>query len=368
MTKTIVHHVRNSDVAAPKNKLDFLTFPSERLVPCTLATTDDGITLTFDATGLESASTLLSASTMDKLRFLVNCARLESLRAEYSFNISPDNLMVDINLIPFIVGRDMAIDESNSFINDYKDLIGCFLLPRYTYDDFHQGGKDLHKKSKLTQTIANMESVEEIKNHLLAEYHDLTTLTHQTSKLVNKNASRAVRIAIPIMVLALGVMGYFFVTALFIDIPHNDRVIAANEAYIASNPLAVQQALRGVAVNTLTHETRLILSRSYVATEPISMMQREHILMGMTSMADTYIFDFWIHLGRLEFDEAIEIAQRFGENELLLFAFTRMESVVIADPNMPGGEKVEMLAYIERRIEALQRERETVEVNNETQD
>jgi len=366
MINPIQHHIRNSDLIAPKNKLDFLTFPSECLVPCTLATTDDGITLTYDTNGLESAKTLLGAPIMDKLRCVAKFARLASLRAEYSFGLSPDNLMVDVNFIPFILKRDMAIDESSPFIDDYKDLIGCLLLPRYTYDDFHKGGRDLHKKSKLTQAIANMESIEEIKNHLLSEYHDINANTKQTTKLVNKNASRLVRIAIPVMVLALGVMGYFFVMALFVDIPHNNRVIAANEAYIAGNPLAVQQALRGVDVGNLTHETRLILSRSYVATEPLSIAQREHILMGLTSMTDTSTFNYWIHLGRLEFDEAIEISQRFGENELLLFALIRMQYVVIADPNIPGGEKVEMLNDIERRIEALERERDAVDVDNES--
>jgi len=73
------------------------------------------------------------------------------------------------------------------------------------------------------------------------------------------------------------------------------------------------------------------------------------------------IFDYWIHLGRLEFYEAIDIAQRFGDNELLLFAFLRQEAIVRADPHMPGSEKVTLLSYIESRITALQRDRDAAE-------
>jgi uncharacterized membrane protein YukC len=98
-----------------------------------------------------------------------------------------------------------------------------------------------------------------------------------------------------------------------------------------------------------------------VATEPLSISQRDNIMMGLTLITDTSIFDYWIHLGRLEFYYAVDIAQRFGDNELLLFAYLRQEAVVIADPHMPGSEKVALLNYLEGRIDALQRERDAVE-------
>jgi len=130
----------------------------------------------------------------------------------------------------------------------------------------------------------------------------------------------------------------------------------------------VQQALSEITIDNLSHETRHILSRAFVATEPISIAQRDNILMGLTLMTDTTIFDYWIHIGRLDFYEAIDIAQRFGDNELLLFAYLRYEAVVIADPLMPGGEKVTLLAYIERQIDALQRERDGVVVDDNGED
>ena len=361
MDKELQIFVRNSELTIAKEKRAFLTYPAEGLADCSLEELEDGISLYFQTEELEASDEVFSKSREQQLRFLVNCAELERLYDEYSFSLSTDNLMVDINLRPKALLRSVGNGNKQEFLQRYKALIGCFLLRKYKYEDFEQGGYDLFKKNKLMLELSEMESSTEIKERLLQEYRKTVNENLMNCCLVSKRNMLISRIAIPVLVLSLLVTSFFMGRALFFDIPYRNYVIAANEAYIAGNHLEVQRALVSIPVHNLTHETKNILARSYVATEPISSAQRENILMGLTLITDTSIFDYWIHLGRLQFYEAIDIAQRFGDTELLLFAYLRQEAIVRADPHMPGSEKVELLAYLEGRIAALQRDRAEAE-------
>ena len=380
MDKSIQISVRNSELAIPKDKRAFLTYPADGLAVCALEELEDGVCFYFETEGLEQSKEVFSKSKEQQLRFLINCAGLIKLYNEYEFSLSTENMLVDINLLPKILLRDArngngvgdiknnigndndgnntGIGNGNGFLPKYKALIGSFLLRKYKYEDFTKGGEDLYKKNKLLLELSKMENVYDIKDRLIKEYNKTVKEIQQTRLLVPKRNVLIFRVLIPLLTLALLAASFFAAMALLNDIPYRNQVILANQAYIAGNPLEVQRALADLPVHRLSHETRHILSRSYVATEPLSDAQRSNILMGLTLITDPSIFDYWIHLGRLEFYEAIDIALRFGDNELLLFAYIRQEAFVRADPHMPGSEKVVLLSDLESRIAALQRDRE----------
>ena len=410
MNNTIQISVRNSELSTPKEKRIFLTYPAQGLAACSLEEMEDGVLFTFNIEGLDKSELVLSR-TKDKeqqLRFLANCADLAKLHNEYKFSLSTDNIMTDINLRPWILLRDSqsvgsggsggsvgynggississASNISNihntpntlndynapntpntpnnhekAFLSKYKSLIGSFLLPKYNYQDFEKGGEDLFKKNKLLQELSEMDNVLTIKSRLTKEYHNLVKETEQTRTHIPKQTLLATRIAIPLLSLSLLAATFFAITAFLNHIPYRNQVITANQAYIAGDPLEVQRALSGFDTNQLSHQTRHILSRAYVLTEPLSESQRTNIMMGLTPITDTTIFDYWIHLGRLEFYQAIDIAQRFGDNELLLFAYLRQEAAIRVDPNLTGAEMVAALNYLEGRINALQRDRDGI--------
>ena len=80
--------------------------------------------------------------------------------------------------------------------------------------------------------------------------------------------------------------------------------------------------------------------------------------MGLTRLTDPIIFDYWILLGRLHFSEAVDIAQRLGDDELLLFAYLKQEVYVRSDISIPGEERMALLSYLERNIDRLNRARD----------
>ena len=166
-------------------------------------------------------------------------------------------------------------------------------------------------------------------------------------------------IIIPVLLVSLLAAGYFLWIAFFRDIPYKTDVIEANSAFIAGEYIEVQRILRGYDTTELAFETKYFLSQAYIITEAMTDEQKENVLLGITLRTDPIIFDFWILLGRLRFYEAIDIAQRLGDNEFLLLTYYKYEVVVRNDIAMPGDEKTALLNYIGGVIERLERDRAT---------
>lgn len=348
--------VRNSDLIIDKSKRVFLTYPAVGLATCALDEREDSVVFNFDTNDMEPAESVLKKPMWEQLRFLMNCADLSSLSEEYSFSLSPDNIVVDVNLMPRLLVRDAKVDNVN-FLQNYVALIGSVLQTKYKYHQYLNGGQANYKKNKLLNELAVMESTESIREHLLCEYRRLVEEVNQTRKLVKKKNVWVNRITIPMLAVTLAVSLFFGGRFFFVDIPFRDSLIAANAAYIVFDYIGVQQALRPYDVSQLNENTRRVLSRAYVATEALTVAQRDNILVGLAQLTDPIIFDFWIMLGRLHFNEAIDIAQRLGDDEMLLFAYLKQEAFVRQDMTRPGEERTALLSYLVGQIERLNRER-----------
>jgi len=358
LEQTIQKAVCNSELIVEKNKRTFLTYPANGLALCKLEEMEDSINFIFDTNEMNLAEVVLQRPKWEKLRFLFNCAALEYLSAEYEYSMSLDNLLVDVNLMPQILIRDAKPGSGIPFEQTYKALIGSVLLPKYKYEDYISGGQDYYKKNKLLAEIVSLENTSAIRERLFEEYHNLMQEMAVTKKLVNKKNVWVSLIVIPLLAVSLAVVTFFAGRMLFLDIPFRDSVIAANTAYINSNFLGVQHMLRDYDISVLSVDTRYFLSRSYVSTEALTEMQRANILVGLAQRTDPIIFDYWILLGRLQFAEAVDIALRLGDDELLLFAYLKQEVFVRQDMTIPGDERAALLSYLERNIDRLNTARE----------
>ena len=358
METTLQKTVRNSEVAVPKDKREFLTYSKPGLVSCTLEIMEDSINFIFNTTYLTPANTILKKPRWEQLRFLVNCAALESLSDEYDFSLSMDNLMIDMNLVPSVLIRDAKKSDDTDFRERYMALIASVLLPKHKYEDYISGGQSNYKKSKLLTELAPLDTTKAIQDRLYEVYQQRIREVDATQKLVLKKNVFASRIAIPALVVLLAAVSFFAGRMWLFDIPFRDSVITANTAYIHGDFLRAQQALRRYDVHELSVDTRFFLSRAYVSTEAITETQRENRLITLGQRTEPMIFDFWILLGRLRFAEATDIAQRLGDDELLQFVYIKQEAFVRQDMSLSGAERTELLTYLVNEINRLNRERD----------
>ncbi|MCL2820416.1 MAG: hypothetical protein FWD38_06245 [Oscillospiraceae bacterium] len=348
--KNICCVIKNSELHIPREKRDFLSYSAAGLCPCTLEEAEDGIALHFESDSMILATAIKSKPKTDKYRLLINIAQLECLHKDYAFSLALDNLVVNRSLYPFILIRDLNCGDI-PFLEKYMAVIGD-VLTRYKYVDFINGGADLFKKNRLLLELSKLESVAEVKKFLEAEYDKEIAELSKSKKLVSKNNVILSRILIPILMAALICVSFFAIRAIYYNGPHQEQIITASQAYIAGEYIASQNALRNVEPEDMAFETRHFLARAYVITEALTDMQKEHILMGLTRMTDGILFDFWIHIGRLEFDKAFDIAHITGSPDLLLWANMRKYAFIDETMISPGdGEaRTEELERLEKEI------------------
>ena len=352
MEAVLVRELRNSELNIAKDKRSFLTYPIDGLASCTLEETLDGVAFLFDTTNLEPGEYILGCPQQEQYRFLISCASLEKLIAEYDFSLSLNNLLVDTSLRPQVLMRN-AHTNSSDFFERYKALLGQVLQPRYTYEDYLHGGEDLYRRHKLLAQLTKLGTIDEIKTKLIEIYQKTIETIKKDKCLVSRKNAAAVRVVIPVLGVALLAVGFFSVRFWFFDLPHKDSVIEANTAYIQQDYLGVQHALDGMELSRLSGESKYILAQAYVATEALTDSQKENILQGLTMKNDAVIFDYWISLGRLDFATSIDIAQRLGDNELLLFSYMKYEMTARNDPTLSGEEKTALLNELDGKISSL---------------
>ena len=98
--------VKNIDLNIEKDIRFLLANEHKYLQKCTVEETDDECIFHFDMEGMKAFEESKKLRLEDKYRLLYNIGEIESLTEEYYINLSPQNLVYDINFIPKLLLRD----------------------------------------------------------------------------------------------------------------------------------------------------------------------------------------------------------------------------------------------------------------------
>lgn len=349
--------IQNNETSLPKGKRELLVFPSALLAPCSITENADDFEIEFDLTGLTPLEEAKSLSLQEQYRLLCNCAELGQLCAEYTVSLTPDNLYMDMNLLPKLLRRDIGSTSDSSFLAQYKALIGSVLAPKYSFDDYYNGGADLYSKSKRLRGICCEETVALVAEALMKQYMQECKNTKENKTIVGKTRLHLYRIFLPVLaVITVGCAA--FAGYMRLDkLPFEDTLIRGNNAYLKNDYLTVQKELSDIAAADLPYESKYILARSYVVSESLNSAQKENILTMLTVQTDAVYFDYWIELGRLNFEGAIDAAQRIGDDQLLLLAYIKYEAFLETDTQtLTGDEKAQKISDLKSKIEKLSKD------------
>ena len=139
----------------------------------------------------------------------------------------------------------------------------------------------------------------------------------------------------------------------FVRLPYKEKLITAYGSYMSSDYIKVEDTLQSIKIEKLPKDVKYILARSYIFTEGLTTEQRDNLLEYTDINIDTNIFDFWIALGRCEFDTAEDIAKKIGNNEFLLFTYIKHSAYLKADVTITGEEKESAISDLDKKIKEL---------------
>lgn len=133
--------------------------------------------------------------------------------------------------------------------------------------------------------------------------------------------------------------------------PYNNAVQTAMCAYIEKNYVALIDSMKNVELEQMNHYHKYILTEAYVNSENLSTEQKENILQNLTVNQNEKIFDYWIHIGRLNPVEAENIAMQLSDDELLIYAYLLDRDLIQKDTKLDGEEKKQKISELDKKIE-----------------
>lgn len=346
--------------AKTENEINRIKHKNVNLVPCDIDINEEDIKFVYSIENLKSSDQIKTVRDVEKLRFLINVYNLFNMYDEYTFSIEPENLYYDYNFNVKIKDRDIKLKEDivdiENLIMQYKSLIGYVFDKKYTYENFYNGGIDLLKKNKKTSKYLEIINLEEIRNQLLSDLKDKEKEDKDKYVEIKKRDFNIKKYSIYAMSAVItGLVGYTVYTSAFL-IPFQRNVIKADNYYSEKNYEGVIKSLEKTRGMKLSKESKYKLAYSYITSESLSEDQKKNIILMLNEKSDENILDYWIAIGKSDFDEAIDLAKKVQDNELLLYSLLSKEKAIQDNTKMTGEEKEKVQTELETQIEKINKE------------
>ena len=314
------------------------------MLPMTIKEEKETLLLCFDMEGMHSITEVQKMEKLQKLELILQVAELEKDYMRFEFQLSPENLYYDrLNRVK-IKFRDITTglyeERKEQFLKLYQALIGYIMDGSRPYEDYLSGGKELLKNQKEVVTLLSAETLEE-------EISLLQTLYENYKKM---NIYGIVSSVFLVVLFGTVVYGYFW------HIPRQDKIVEANDAYLQKDYIRVIDSLKDFEIGQMERAQKYILATAYIQGESVdsfSTKDKEVILSKINYQSNEGIFDYWIHLGRMEVKEAENLALQMSDDQLLLYAYLQELSRIEEDQEMSGEEKSSKKQDLMKKVEEL---------------
>ena len=353
--------VQRADMEA-KTIYDFkrLEHGTVAMLPMTIEEEKETLLLCFDMEGMHSITEVQKMEKLQKLELILQVAELEKDYMRFEFQLSPENLYYDrLNRVK-IKFRDITTglyeERKEQFLKLYQALIGYIMDGSRPYEDYLSGGKELLKDQKEVVTLLSAETLEEEISLLQTLYENYkkeeTILKIKVGKKKYKKMNIYGIVSSVLLVVLFGavVYGYFW------HIPRQDKIVEANDAYLQKDYIRVIDSLKDFEIGQMERAQKYILATAYIQGESVdsfSTKDKEVILSKINYQSNEGIFDYWIHLGRMEVKEAENLALQMSDDQLLLYAYLQELSRIEEDQEMSGEEKSSKKQDLMKKVEEL---------------
>lgn len=364
MDNSYVIKQKKSDFAAA-TVYDYkrLCFERPGMLSCSMEAEEEELIFHYDISGKYEFQLIQKENMIRKLGILANVYRLRTLCEEYSFSLNPGNLYYDICGNVFILRRDIAVEQAGdtAFVQEYKALAGAVLQPKFSYADYLGGNERMLKKNETLYKMKDCENAEEVYEVLADRLRQFIETEREQKTSVDKRKYRLIHIYAVCTSVILLLLGSGLYYTYYVERPLLQASIQSGYSYIDTDYVGIIDALREVSIEKMEKHDKYILAMSYIKSENLTVEQKENILASLSVKEDEKLLNYWIAIGRLNTQEAVNIAMQRSDDELLLYAYLKEKDMLEQDKEMDGGEKQKRLEELKSQIEELTAKYETTE-------
>ncbi|MCC8026742.1 MAG: hypothetical protein LIP16_15755 [Clostridium sp.] len=326
-------------------------------VPCTIEETQDELRFIFDITDMRPFEEAKSYRPALKFGLLVQALEAASDNPSCRFPLNPENLYIDVQGRLRILFRDFDGDGGDrNLLTEIQALAGYLFQEKYTYQDYIQGGQALLKRRKKTRYLQNLSSLQEAMD-LFRERQTANREKERMELITVPKRRHYIRLLLLffLAVVSIGMTALFSYQTTAVLKPLRSA-LRAQRAYMENNLLSVTDALMPVPVENMDVHEKYILASAYIRGQSVDAFDpatKERLVSRLSYNGDENRLDYWIYLGRLQVDDALDVAMRISDNQLLLYGYLQKLEAVSTDANLTGAEKAEQTDSLKNRIKTL---------------
>lgn len=361
-------HLKNED------RLAILKVPEAHFLPGNYEVTEDKLIFnyTIQRPG-HTVKEMQELDTVEKLKAAVNLLSFGELtQFPYTFFLHPENIYFDYNLIPAIAYRgikeQMPPMEMNQefLLRNMKCYLISLFLTDYKFEDLYAGNLETVTGTEFINRIKAADSMEDLADYIKPLYMQKAAEEEEKYQKVDKKTYKWSRqLALwfgGALVVSLAALIYF----VFIRSPFQNRLLEADSHFVQNNYTEVISTLNSIKSEDLPATQKYMMAYSVVHGQSFNEEQKQVILNNVSLKSDVNYLDYWIHIGQGNYEEAIDLAKKIGDYDLILYGIAQIREQIINNPELSGEEREQQLSQYETQYEEYSEERDTI-LEEETQ-
>ena len=269
--------------------------------------------------------------------------------------IHPDNVYLGGDLLRVVhcglqgVLAPMVFDEAR-FLGSLQAMVLQIFRPKLAFEQILAGSRGLRDKfsTAVRQTTTTDELFGLIDAQLKAEQAEVSA----TRVSVPKRRYAWYR-ALGVLGLVVGLVAGVLAWRAESDNRLQSAVVASQASFIASDYAGAMGELEDYSAASLPASAKYVLAVSSINLDDLTATQKQAILNNISEKSDDVTLNYWIAIGRGEFDQALDFAQNLGDDQLTLLAYTDLYQATKLNAEMPGDKKQELLDEYAKAIDEL---------------
>lgn len=303
-----------------------------------------------------SEQTLISKTRVEKLQLADKVRQLTAFIGKYQIPfIHPNNLYLDGERLFVVYSglQDILAPKENDatlFLKNMKALILSIFNQKSSYEKLLEGGSALN--DKFSQSIVNAKNPEELFSIVRNELVETQEKVRATKQLVSKKRYQMYRFA-GVFAIVIALVSVIFLYRSTKSAEKQSAIIEAQTSFMTNNYAKTQGDLEKYEPQDLTKSAKYILAVSSVNLSDLTATQKQTILNNISIKTDNNTLNYWVYIGRGNFDKALNLAQNLGDEQLTLLSYTDLYQATKLNDKMDGAKKQKLLADYKKQIEEL---------------
>lgn len=243
-------------------------------------------------------------------------------------------------------------DESRLWL-ETKAVVAAAIDNSFTFEEYLKYSEILELK-EVGATIMGMKDSQALLDYITEKMHELEIIEMGNIKLPRKKWKWTKYLAIGLGILILPAI--IFTIIYFVhEKPKNEAYTLSHEYFLGKNYSQVVTLLEPYSVKGMPYIVLYELAYASVTNERLDEEQKKNVLSNITLQTDANYLKYWIHLGRGEAEDAVDIARAMEDGELITFGLLKRREEVKADKDLSGEEMQILLNEIDQEVEEFEK-------------